>query len=75
MANDDGWRVELRPLDPGKQAMSQIKRLVLTGSRYVDGVEVERTGGDVDRITFSGHRVGKADLTPDELAQLKAAAK
>jgi hypothetical protein len=74
-ANDDGWKVELKPLDSGKQAMSQIKRLVLTGSRYVEGVEVERTGGDVDRITFSGHKITKADLTPGEVSQLKAAAK
>lgn len=74
-SGNDGWKVELRPLDAGKQAMSQIKRLVLTGTRYVDAVEVERTGGDVDRIAFSGHKVAKADLTPGEVAQLKAAAK
>jgi hypothetical protein len=74
-SGNDGWKVELKPLDSGKQAMSQIKRLVLSGTRYVDAVEVERTGGDVDRITFSGHKVAKADLTPGEVAQLKAAAK
>lgn len=69
----DGWRVELKPLN--SQAMSQLNGLTLRGGRFVDSVEVERSGGDVDRITFSEHRISKADLTPDEIAQLKAAAK
>ena len=76
----DGWRVELKPLSQSAQAqnvqaMSQLRRLVLTGARYVDSVEVNRTGGDADRITFSAHRIAKADLTPEESAQLKAATK
>ena len=70
---DNGWRVELKPLDAGKQAMTQIKRLTLTGSRYVESVEVERSSGDTDRITFSAHKISKGDLTPDEVAELKAA--
>lgn len=71
----DSWRVELTPLSQSAQAMSQLRRLVLAGARYVDSVEVNRTGGDSDRITFSAHRIVKADLTPEETAQLKAAAK
>ena len=71
----DGWRVELKPHNQSAQAMSQLKRLALAGARYVDSVEVNRTGGDSDRITFSAHRIVKADLTPEETAQLKAAAK
>jgi hypothetical protein len=74
-SNESGWRVELKPLDTGKQAMTQIKRLVLSGSHYVESVEVERSSGDTDRITFSAHTIGKADLSADELAELKAAAK
>ncbi len=73
--NEDGWRIELKPLNPNSQAMSQVKGLVLKGSRYVDSVEVERAGGDVDRIAFSDHKASKADLSPEEAAQLKAAAK
>lgn len=69
----NGWRIELRPLKPDSMAMSQLKGLILKGGRYVDSVEVDRTGGDVDRIAFSAHIVGKADLTSEELAQLKAA--
>jgi len=71
----DGWRVELKPLSQSAAAMSQLRRLVLAGSHYVDSVEVNRTGGDTDRITFSAHRITKTDLMPEETAQLKAAAK
>jgi hypothetical protein len=71
----NGWRIELRPLKPDSMAMSQLKGLILKGGRYVDSVEVDRTGGDVDRITFSAHIVSKADLTSEERTQLKAAGK
>lgn len=74
-ADENGWRVELKPLNPNSQAMSQLKGLILKGGRFVESVEVDRTGGDVDHITFSSHNISKADLSPDEKSLLKAAGK
>ena len=72
-SDDNGWRVVMKPLHPENAAMAQIKTLTLTGSRFVDSATIEKSGGDHDRITFAGQQIVKADLTPEERAQLKAA--
>jgi hypothetical protein len=46
--------------------MAQLKSLVLTGTRFVDSVDVDKGGGDVDHIVFLDQHVEKADLTADE---------
>lgn len=68
-----GWRVVLKPLHAENPAMSQLKSITMEGDRYVESVEVEKSGGDTDRITFSGHQVSTANLTADEMRLLKAA--
>jgi hypothetical protein len=70
-----GWRVVLKPLHPENPAMSQLKSLTMEGNRYVESVVVEKSGGDMDRITFSDHQVSTASLTADEVRLLKAAKK
>ena len=69
------WRIVLTPLHPENPAMAQLKTLTLTGGRFVDSVEVERSGGDVDRIAFSDHDVSAMNLTAAEKALLGALGK
>ncbi len=74
-SNDTGWRVVLKPLHPENPVMTQLKSMTLTGNRFVESVEVDRSGGDTDRITFSGHQISNADLSPDETSLLEAVKK
>ncbi len=60
------WKITLTPLHPENPAMAQLKSLVLTGSRFVDGADVDKGGGDVDHITFLDQHVEKVALTADE---------
>jgi hypothetical protein len=60
------WKITLTPLHPDNPAMAQLKSLVLTGTRFVDSVDVDKGGGDVDHIVFLDQHVEKADLTADE---------
>lgn len=65
----------LKPLHPENPVMTQLKSMTLTGNRFVESVEVDRSGGDTDRITFSGHQISNADLSPDETSLLEAVKK
>lgn len=60
------WKITLTPLHPDNPAMAQLKSLVLTGGRFVDSVDVDKGGGDVDHITFLDQHMEKANLTADE---------
>jgi hypothetical protein len=64
------WRIVLTPLHPDNPAMAQLKSLTLTGGRFVDAVDVDKGGGDVDHIVFRDQHIAAADLTPDEKALL-----
>lgn len=66
------WKIVLTPLHPENPAMSQIKSLVLAGGQFVDSVEIDKGGGDVDQITFLDQHAGKADLTADEKSLFQA---
>jgi outer membrane lipoprotein-sorting protein len=51
----DGWRFVFRPSDgPAAQA---LQSLIVHGRQYVDGVEMVKTNGDRDVITFSDQSV------------------
>jgi hypothetical protein len=66
------WKIVLKPLHPENAAMSQIKSLVLAGGKFVDSVEIDKGGGDVDQITFLDQHAGNADLTADEKSLFQA---
>ena len=66
----DPWHIVLTPLHPENPAMAQLKSLTLTGGRFVNAVEVDKGGGDVDRITFLDQHVAAANLSTDEKALL-----
>lgn len=60
------WKITLTPLHPENPAMAQLKSLVLTGGRFVDSVDVDKGGGDIDHIQFLDQHMEKASLTADE---------
>jgi hypothetical protein len=65
----DPWQIVLTPLQTG--AAAQLKSLTLAGHQFVETVEIDRGGGDVDRITFSDQAVTRAEPTADEKALLQ----
>ena len=62
----DPWQIVLTPLQTG--ATAQLKSLTLAGHQFVETVEIDRGGGDVDRISFSDQAVTRAEPTADEKA-------
>jgi hypothetical protein len=68
-SDGDQWQIVLTPL--GASAAVQLKALTLAGHHFVETVEIDRGGGDVDRISFSDQVVDRAEPTPDEKALLQ----
>jgi hypothetical protein len=66
-----GWHLVLTPLHPDRLAMSQIESLAVTGHRFVDSIEIDKAGGDVDQLSFVGETVETALPTAEERALLE----
>lgn len=64
------WQLVLKPLHPDNAAMSQLKSLTLTGSHFVETVEIDKGGGDVDRISFENQVETASDLSTSEKSLL-----
>jgi len=64
------WQLVLKPLHPDSPSMSQLKSLTLSGGHFVDAVEIDKGGGDVDHITFLDQVETAADLSANEKALL-----
>jgi Outer membrane lipoprotein carrier protein LolA-like len=64
------WQLVLKPLHPDSPSMSQLKSLTLSGDRFVDAVEIDKGGGDIDRISFLNQVETAADLSANEKALL-----
>lgn len=60
------WRMMLTPLHPENLP---LKSLTLSGSRFVDSVEIDK-GGDTDRITFLDQAAMPANLSGEEKSLL-----
>ncbi|HEX4081047.1 MAG TPA: outer membrane lipoprotein carrier protein LolA [Rhizomicrobium sp.] len=67
-----GWHLVLTPRHPNLPATSQIGHLTITGGRFVEQVDIERTGGDVDDLTFLDQAEQPGPPTADENALLGA---
>lgn len=68
-SDGDQWQIVLTPLRAS--ATVQLKSLTLAGHHFVETVEIDRGGGDVDRISFSDQVVDRAEPTSDEKALLQ----
>jgi hypothetical protein len=62
----------LTPLHPDDAGMSQIKSLTVAGHRFVEMIEVDKDGGDVDRLSFLDQNAAATPLTADENSLLGA---
>jgi hypothetical protein len=67
-----GWQMLLTPLHPDNPAMSQIKSLTVAGHQFVETIEIDKDGGDVDRLSFSDQGTATSPLTADETSLLGA---
>jgi hypothetical protein len=66
----DGWRLMLTPRRPDIPAMSQIGHLTITGHRFVEHVDIERTGGDIDHLMFLDQTEQSSPPTAEETTLL-----
>jgi len=68
------WQLRLLPKDGGA-AGAPITEIRLTGSAFVETVEIEKPGGDLDRLIFSQQSRQPGPLTAEEQTLLKAVGK
>ncbi len=73
--NPAQWRLVLTPLHSESAAVAQLKSLTLTGGQFVDAIEIDKGGGDVDRISFLDQHVEASHLTGDEKELFESARK
>jgi hypothetical protein len=71
----EGWHLVLTPRRPELPAMSKIERLTITGDRFVEHVDIQRTGGDVDHLNFLDQTEQTGRPTAEENSLLDASRK
>lgn len=62
------WSRTLTPIS--NQLSAQIEAIIIFGSEFVDKVEIRRTSGDRDTLTFSNQSASDGALVGDELELL-----
>lgn len=60
------WQVVLTPRRAPDPATMPFERIVVTGGRLVDSVEMARPGGDADTVRFTEQTVSPGPLREDE---------
>jgi hypothetical protein len=60
------WRTLLTPLRPNDPIAGMLASIVITGGKMVDGVEINRTNGDSERIGFLDQAVSGVALSADD---------
>jgi len=68
------WHLTLRPARGDDPALGQIVAITVTGTRLVDAIEIQKQGGDADRLSFSAQAKTKGDLSADETDLFKRSA-
>lgn len=58
------WERTLTPIS--EELSAQLEAITITGSEFIDEVEIRRTSGDGDRLYFSGQSLTEAPLTDEE---------
>jgi hypothetical protein len=71
-AEGDAWQIVLVPHGA---AAAQLKSLKLAGKRFVDAVDIDHGGGDMDHIDFLDQNVAPANLTAEEKSLLHTLSK
>ncbi len=68
--DEGGWHLALTPLRSDNAAMSQIESLTISGHRFVESIEIDKAGGDVDQVSFVSQTVDTAMPTAEESSLL-----
>jgi hypothetical protein len=68
------WHLTLRPARADDPALGQIVAITVTGTHLVDAVEIQKQGGDADRLSFSAQAKTAGDLSVDEADLFKRSA-
>jgi hypothetical protein len=68
------WHLTLRPARADDPALGQIVAITVTGTHLVDSVEIQKQGGDTDRLSFSAQAKSAGDLSADEADLFKRSA-
>jgi hypothetical protein len=68
------WHLTLRPAWPDDPALGQIVAITVTGTHLVDAIEIQKQGGDTDRLSFSDQAKTVGDLSADEADLFKKSA-
>ncbi|MDY0873332.1 outer membrane lipoprotein carrier protein LolA [Dongia rigui] len=69
---DGQWRLRLKSREGMPTGAMPITEIRISGAAFVDTVEIEKQGGDVDRLSFSQQQRGTTALTSQEKALLDA---
>lgn len=73
-ADPASWQLTLTPLHADDPALAQVLAIVVSGTHLVDAVDIRKTRGDVDHLTFLDQQVSPVALSPDEVALFNAIA-
>ncbi len=60
------WHLRLKVRPTIQSSAMPITEIRVSGGAFVDEVEIEKEGGDLDRLSFSGQKRGADALTADE---------
>jgi hypothetical protein len=74
-ADDKQWTMTLEPRRPDVASTAQMEALAVTGTAFVDAVEIRKPGGDWDRLTFLDQAVSREPLPQGDAALFATAAK
>jgi hypothetical protein len=66
------WRLRLTPRDSTPDAAMPIVTIDVAGSEFVESVEIEKQGGDRDRLVFADQDRSPGPLGAEELSLLEA---
>ena len=73
-ADASQWRLTLRPARADDPALGQIVAITVIGTHLVDTVEIQKQGGDTDRLSFSAQAKVADGLSADEADLFKKSA-
>jgi Outer membrane lipoprotein carrier protein LolA-like len=73
-ADAGAWHLILRPARADDPALGQIVSITVGGTRLVDAIEIQKQGGDTDRLSFSAQAKTAGGLTADEADLFKRSA-
>jgi hypothetical protein len=60
------WRLEIAPKQKEGPVAQQIEKILVSGTRFAEEVEVLKPGGDRERLKFLSQRVVTGPLAPED---------